>query len=48
MHEALFTGVGRPFPNDRTEPPEASAPDLPKVLSAAAAASMTILVPAGA
>jgi mannose-6-phosphate isomerase-like protein (cupin superfamily) len=47
MHDAFFTGIGRPLPDTQTELPEPSEPDLPRVLAAAEASGMTILPPGG-
>jgi len=48
MHQAFFTGIGRPLPDTQTELPEPSEPDLTRVLAAAEASDMTILPPSGA
>ena len=47
MPEAFFTGVGRPLPEETTEPPAPSGPpDIARVLAVAQATGMTILPPA--
>lgn len=47
MHEAFFSGVGRPLPDETATPPAPSGPpDLAHVLSVAARTGMTILPPA--
>lgn len=49
MHDAFFTGVGRPLPEGATEPlPPEGPPDIAALVDAAARAGMTILVPEGA
>lgn len=48
MHEAFFTGVGRPLSETRTDLPEPSEPDLARVLAVAEAAGMTVLAPSDA
>lgn len=45
MHEAFFTGVGHPLPEDQTELPEAMEPDIPSVLSMAERVGMTLVAP---
>ena len=46
MHEAFFTGIGTPLPDDQTELPAPKAPDLPQVIAKAKASGMTVVVPA--
>ena len=48
MHDAFFTGVGQPLPEDQTELPEAIEPDIPSVVSMAAKVGMTLVPPAEA
>ena len=45
MHEAFFTGIGKPLPDDQSTLPDPSEPDLPAVLAKAEASGMTILPP---
>ena len=45
MHEAFFTGVGTALPDDQTELPEPTEPDIDAVLEVASEAGMTILDP---
>ena len=49
MHDAFFTGVGRPLPEGATEPlaPE-GPPDVEALVAAAERAGMTLLLPEGA
>ena len=49
MHDAFFTGVGRPLPEGSTEPlPPEGPPDVPALLAFASQQGMTILAPEGA
>ena len=48
MHDAFFTGIGTPLPEDQTELPEPGEPDIPMVLAKAEEVGMTILGPSEA
>ena len=43
MHEAFFTGVGHPLPEDQTELPEAMEPNIPSIISMAERVGMTFV-----
>jgi len=45
MHEAFFTAVGTALPDDQTELPDPSEPDIGAVLKAASDVGMTIVGP---
>jgi quercetin dioxygenase-like cupin family protein len=45
MHEAFFTGVGEALPEDQTELPVPSEPNIPEVIAKAQEAGMTIIPP---
>jgi len=45
MHEAFFTGVGEALPEDQTELPVPSEPNIPAVIAKAQETGMTIMLP---
>lgn len=45
MHEAFFTGVGTPLPEDQTDLPQPTEPDIGAVLKVAGDVGMTIVPP---
>ena len=45
MHDRFFTGIGKPLPENQTEPPEIREPDIPSVMAMAEEVGMTILSP---
>ena len=48
MHDAFYTGIGIPLPDNQQELPEPSEPDIPRILAKAKEVGMTLLAPAGA
>ncbi|MGB3245474.1 MAG: cupin domain-containing protein [Sulfitobacter sp.] len=45
MHEAFFTGIGEALPDDQTELPQPSEPNIPAVVAKAQETGMTIMPP---
>ena len=48
MHDAFYSGIGVPLPDDQKELPAPSEPDIPMVLAKANEVGMTVLGPAEA
>ncbi len=46
MHDAFFTGIGSPLPEDQNEVPQETEIDIPFVLAKAEEVGMTIVTPA--
>ncbi len=47
MHDAFFTGIGSPLPDDQTELPEPKEPDIAMVMAKANEVGLSIVTQAG-